>query len=510
MNTTGLQAVLALFLAACSGGGGRAAEDGGAEDVVAADHQDGAADAAGEGDEDGGSEAPDAEGTGDAVDDGDGTDAAWGPPSFFCVSQPAFNHVVQEAIGGEDYWAWFMRHMEAVGAQITRFTGPILVWAAVEPTLGGGYVFAESDRAIDSMAAGSRPPDLVFTINPTTGITDGRDPVGANAGEYRAFVRAVFDRYAPGGAAPYNADLPVRYFQVGNEIQDVPPVDDYVVLLELSATALRESGTAAELITVGGFTDSREFYPAVIRGVAERRMGDVVAGVDVHSWAEEGLAPFVDAVRALRADLDANGLEHVRIWTIENGTYYGCPEVRPGDPPAPPRTEREQAMYMIKAMMFGRAEGLDVYCWNNLVDWFAFAGDPEGIFSAMGLIGDGTGNACEDPARVAVPRIVYHAFQRLAANLDAPGIVFEDGGGTPVGARLAHRVSFRDGATGGRIHVLFWDDGGSGDMTIEVSTTTAHVVPLITDLDGRAPEYDVDSAGGSAVVDVDGAALVRE
>lgn len=422
-------------------------------------------------------------------------------PPAFCVAQPSVNTAV-DAVTSEEYWVWFMAHLENVGSQITRISGPTLGWEVVEPVLGGGYDFTLADDFIDRIANGAGKIELVMTINPTIG---GRDPL-ASPTEYAAFLTAVFDRYAPGGGNLYNSDLTASYFQVGNEPQDVPPAAEYTDLLELTVQVARGSTAEVELL---GVAANETFYDIVIPEIASRGLDDRVVGIDVHSWNRDRLDRFLMSVSSLREILDQNGLEHLSIWSLENGTYYGCPNNFDGSPRLE-LTERDQALFLVEAIATSRLAGLDVYCWNNLVDWQAFDGDPNSIFSAMGLIGDGQGNDCEDPSQVAQPRIAYHSFQRLSSALGRPQVIAGRSVELNSGSAAVSGVVFESGSAGPRTYVLWSESGGEATVDLAVATSEVRVIPLITDLNGDDDAWSAPSDGGLVNLTIDGAALVVE
>jgi hypothetical protein len=426
----------------------------------------------------------------------------------FCVSQPDFNSSIS-AVVQPDYWTWFMQEMDDVGARATRISGGTLAWVAVEPVLGQELNFSLADTFIDNMAKGTRSIDLVITINPSIGLMSGadrREPAGIHREQYVRFLTAAFDRYAPNGASPYNPAVPVRYFQVGNEIQDVPELTKYLDIVEVTAEVARRY-PGVELIGVGDSAPPT-FNESMIDALAARGMGDVVTGLDIHSWNPHDVPWLFTTLRDLRAQLDSRGLCHVRLWSLENGTYQGCPVL--GGWQLPTLTERDQARHLIDVIVAGWLNGLDVLCWNNLVDWQNFGGEPAGPFSAMGLIGDGEGNACEDTARRALPRTAYFTFQRLAEALGDDGV--RPAGLTDLGLAQgsATGVTFAREGGSARAFVVWTKVDLPMQAEIEVATSEVRVVPLVPDFDGNPREVDVPVVDGHVQVMIEGGVLVVE
>jgi hypothetical protein len=348
-------------------------------------------------------------------------DSAFGVFAAFGVNE--FSYFKNRmGFSDEQYWAWVENHMRNLGAHWTR-SNLQLVWDKVEPVIGGGYNWNNemlTDPIIKRIYSPGNAVHWVGVFHEGSGpipLPDGRpqlrNPVDY-PDEYKAFVRAVVERYDGDGIADAAPGIKVKYWQAGNEIpfwsDSGRTVQDYVKFVRMLREAAREADPEAKIVLIAGLGSRVEsFLTQVIDALAGERAFDVI---DLHHW---GTAQDwkMSAVPQYRQLLDSKGLQNVQIWSCEHGTWQGQPTEQPIL-----QTEQEQARSLIKRYVYNLNNGLNKLFWNNLMEWYQFEGKSGSIFNSMGLITDGQGPG-EDPSRFNTERIAYWAYKLLASRIDS-------------------------------------------------------------------------------------------
>jgi hypothetical protein len=453
---------------------------------------DGDGDSDSDGDTDGDSDGDadgDADGDSDGDVDGDG-DGDPAPPPAYGIFQLYGDEYsgFRDAMGFslEDYWDFVDEHVSRLGVRFTR-TNTLLIWALVEPALGGGYVWdngLHTDAVIQAVYAPSegKEMDILLVISPGRGGPgDPPYPTGLES-EYQEFVRAAVERYDGDGIDDGASAVRVKYWQVMNEPffaleSGQMTVEQYAELARLTEEAVHEADPAAMVVLGDMGRSQRDILPLI---------SDVdFSAVDVHYWSTDATYQF-PMLEMMRSGMDTWGLADVEIWMCEFGTYTN----QPGR--LPPHTDAYQARWLVKAMVANRAAGASRILWNNLVAWTDFGGSSDSQFNFMGLISTGEDSG-DEAADLGRERPAYFAFQRLLA---ATGTAAAELVGEVEGlSEPARAVAFapRDGSP--TIHVA-WSDGATTSIDLPCSLASARVTTLVPDEAGVFEESVVPAAGG--------------
>ena len=405
----------------------------------------------------------------------------------------------------DDYMAWASTHMKELGAHWTR-SNLQFVWDEIEPTVGGArdWNAMEADDIIRAVYA---PGNEVHFLAVFLTGRNLRNPLD-RPDEYKAFVRAAVERYDGDGVDDLAAGVRVTHWQVGNEVFEWERTgrgaQEYAAWVRLVREGALAADPDARIVLMAPADDSAgrqvsAFLRDTIVELAPERAFDVI---DVHHWGRAGDWQM-PAVAEYRRLLDSLGLEHVQIWSAENGTWQGQPTQ---DPVL--QTEDEQARSLVKRYVYNLNHGLDKLFWNNLVEWDRFMGHAGSIYNSMGLITDGRGPG-EDPSRFNTERVAYWTYRTLAAHIDA-GLARPLGALTGLPAHC-HGYSYERLADGRRFSVL-WSEVGAQNVPLQVGGAGVRVTSLIPDRFGAVRfEADVTAVGGVAVVTVgDDPLLVME
>jgi Beta-galactosidase len=203
-------------------------------------------------------------------------------------------------------------------------------WNSIQPSETGGYNWADLDQAVQLASTSGLDvfPFLYGTpswlaAKPTTLPVQNARQRGA----WIAFLRAIVDRYGPGGPV---APIPIRYWQLWNEenfFYFTEPVSAarYAQFLKISSNAIRGEDPTAKLILGGLFAkpkgrpsraqDAVDFLDRLyrVRGIKSR-----FDGVALHPYAPDSrrLERFAEALRRV---MIRNGDRRTGFYVTEMG-----------------------------------------------------------------------------------------------------------------------------------------------------------------------------------------------
>ncbi len=393
----------------------------------------------------------------------------------------------KQQMGFDDdaYWNWVDGHFVRLGAHWTR-SNLQLIWDVIEPMLGGGYVWdnaMHTDGVVTHIYDSPAGVNWLGVFHPGGGTS--RNPL-AYPTAYTTFVRAVVERYDGDGVDDVAPGVAVKYWQAGNEIEDWintgRTLADYVQFVRLVRGAALAADPEAKIVliaqTTGGLV--QPFLQNVVQQLGPDREFDVI---DLHHWNPAG-GWRMTALGTWRSVLNAAGATHARIWSCEHGTWVGTPTGQLT------QTEEDQARSLIKRYVWNRANGLDKLFWNNLIDWYAFAGSSTIMFNSMGLVSDGQFSD-DSPERLNTERVAYWAYQRLAANTDN-GIASLAGSVTGVHNETdLFAYKYVKAADGADVYII-WSESGNPSVSFNVPGKLYRVINMITDRFGNILEqYDL-------------------
>lgn len=429
--------------------------------------------------------------------------------SFFGVfsthNHDAHRHFMhQTGMSMQGFYEWVDAHQAVLGFHWSR-TGADIVWELIEPVLGEGYDWDNRMATDDNLRAyyASGQINLIATIGPARDRV-AREDWWLHEEELKRFVRAVVERYDGDGIDDADANVRVNMWQASNEVLAWKgrgwTREQYVMFVTWFEEAVHQADPDARIMLVA----SQRGYPYM--QFLKDTIDDLIAAdvpfdaVDIHNWApynDAGAPGFpMEEVADCRAFLDGRGLRDVEIFSGENGTWFGCPSKRN----EPEQTEQEQARFLAQRIAYLPSVGMDHYLWNNLAEWYSFAGDPRTPYNSMGLVSNGAEN-CEVPERLNTERVCYWTYKMLAEALDRPANSFVGEMALTV-ANSLYGYEYEEAGTGLRKYVL-WSWAGPQDVAFAVPKTNYRVTNLITDRYGKILEqYEVAAVGGELTISV--------
>ena len=325
----------------------------------------------------------------------------------------AFDASTLTTINAPDKTVWAGDHFKNLGAKWSRAGGDLIFWGSIEPVLGQGYNWVKIDEALKEIyqSAGDGFNQIVVIsssrgkgLNPDIPVTD--------EGYFKNFVKAAVERYDGDGINDYDSNIKVKYWQADNEPfpnhweEKGGTIDGYIRFVELLSQAAKEADPEAKII-LGTFQlqtpDQLADFEAVIPALKDRNV--VMDYIDTHYW-DEGVNYKILNSSQPRDILDSNGYSHVKMASLEFGTWTGR-----GLYPL----EKDQAVFIIKGYFYNLANEFSLIAWNNLVEWNNFGGNPRSIYNFMGLIADGVNN---DPVPAGTLRLSYYAYKKMTETLE--------------------------------------------------------------------------------------------
>ncbi|MBF0430684.1 MAG: T9SS type A sorting domain-containing protein [Fibrobacteria bacterium] len=313
-----------------------------------------------------------------------------------------------------DYLDWVDGHFEQLGAHWTR-SNTQLLWDLIDPAFDGNYqwnVSTKPDTVITRIYASPAEVSWLGCIgfNSTT-----HNPLNNPLG-WKNYLQAIVERYNGDGVDDVNTIVKHKHWQIGNEvfklIKDGFTSEQYSQIVAMADSAIHSVDSTAKICLVAPTSGLAidTFLVNVIKQLGEKQVRFDM--IDVHHWGK-ATNYRMTAVPLYRQILDNNGYTQVEIWSTENGTHCYQP------PNQPFQTQEEQASSLIRRYVWNFANGLDVLMWNNLMEWYKFAGDTGSIFNSMGLIGDGRLNG-EPSSEINYIRKNYYSYRLLASRIDHP------------------------------------------------------------------------------------------
>jgi hypothetical protein len=247
------------------------------------------------------------------------------------------------------------------------------------------------------------------------------------------FVKDLVERYDGDGISDMpGLKNPVHYWQLDNELPGMPPFDvnsmdqsekdnwlqtsinNYVHIVEITSKAIKSSDPSAK-VAIAGVADFpgvgrilRLYYMEVLKRVSRNSI-DIL---DYHFYGNAGNSwkAMEDEYRMIRRDLDSIGYTNLEIWITETGTYTGSPRDIQGR--APIQTEKEQAVDLVRRMVYPVSFGVKKVFWAwGIMDCAASEG-PDG---SMGLMYNGKGPG--NPG-YGVKKLSYYAYKKLIEVLE--------------------------------------------------------------------------------------------
>ncbi len=319
----------------------------------------------------------------------------------------------------------YSEQLEDVPALNVRWVrmGGLAAWNLVEPNPGSGiYNFSQPDQIIAEAA------NLNLSLLLTFAHRNDNDPgasikaLPTDMNAYKAFVRAFVERYDGDGVDDAPASPVVRYWQVGNEPDNVDEngvrvewndtPENYALFLNETTTVIREANPGAVVLIAGlaqGRRGLNDFYEPMFVALDGYGAGPRFDIFDVHWFGQTATNDYMgldNVMLDIRTMLEALGYGGTAIWVTETATYSDTPVG------LPTQTEQEHARDLAKRLIHYRGLGAEKVFWTPLTEFHNWNGEPNSYFDNTGLINNplNDGNSSKKKA--------YYTCQFLASKID--------------------------------------------------------------------------------------------
>jgi hypothetical protein len=305
-------------------------------------------------------------------------------------------------------------------------------WFMVQPDLNSqAYDFSKLDQQYGKVPDGMK---TLANLAPQGPIDEGYCEAGSympvSAEKYRAFVKAVVERYDGDGVEDMPLlTNPVKYWQVGNE--PLASIKGFAELQKVTYAAIKEACSDCMVLIGGvpGMPPSRlyiENFDKDYKPILDALAGHSIDIMDFH-WYGNATGDYLgvrEVYNHIRSILDADGFAPVPVWITEMGSYSGDP-ASSGMPSSdyPFQTEQQQALDYFKRFLYPLSLGIrKIFPAYGLMEGFNYNGD---YFDYTGLIYDGW-----DPAGVkcdlglGVKKLAYYTYKKMTEKLE--GSVWND------------------------------------------------------------------------------------
>lgn len=248
-----------------------------------------------------------------------------------------------------------------------------------------------------------------------------------NEREYLQFVKKLVERYDGDDLNDAEGLVnPIKYWQIDNELPGVPPsgpgtslfdktnrewlgksVNNYAHILEITAKAIKQADPDAKVVMAGIAdmnNDSKKLFVTYYLAVLKQLRAGCIDIFDFHFYgtAAQRWKRLKELYTFYRQGLDTMGFNKAQVIITETGTYTGQP--RDIDELAPYQTEKEQAVDLVRRLVYPLALGVKVILWSPGI--YDFTGDDS--IAKSGLIFSGN-----NYAGCGAKKLSYYTFRKI-------------------------------------------------------------------------------------------------
>jgi hypothetical protein len=309
-----------------------------------------------------------------------------------------------------------------IGVKWTR-DGVYAYWFLVQPDLTKqDYDFTQYDRQWSRVPAGM---NILANIAPQGPIDEGYCKLNSylpiDEDKYRAFVKAVVQRYGSNSYAAAGLAAPIKYWQVGNEPNNTKK--GFAELQRITYTAIKEVCPDCTVLIGGvpGMPPADQYiknFDQFYKSILDTLGGKYVDVMDFH-WYGNATGDYrgaKDVYEHIRNVLNNDGFPVIPFWIAEMGAYSGDPVPAPiSNPPFdyPLQTERQQAVDYFKRFVYPLSFGVKkIFPAFGLMEGFKYDG---GYFDFTGLIYDGWGPG---DLGLGIKKLSYYTYQKMTEVLE--------------------------------------------------------------------------------------------
>jgi len=269
---------------------------------------------------------------------------------------------------------------------------------------------------------------------------------------YAEFVRATVERYdGDGNEDMPGLKVPIRYWQIGNEIN--LKLKDFPKLQRITYQAIKDACSDCSVL-IGGVGGMPDNYPgnfiSTYMPILQALKGQYIDIFDFHWYgtATGDYRKMGKNLAIIHNGLQANGYGSIPVWITEMGTYSGDP----ADDPFHKwtfQTEAQQAGDLLKRYIYPLALGIKkIFPAFGLMEGFKH---DDGYFDHTGLIYEGDG--ANDLGR-GVKKLAYYTYKLMTEKLEgcdwkAVETVVED--------TVSNYYIYKFNKNGNSIFVVWWD-----------------------------------------------------
>ncbi len=310
-----------------------------------------------------------------------------------------------------------------IGVTWTR-QGVYAFWFIVQPDLSkAAYDFSRYDLQWSAVPEGIH---IMGNIAPQGNIDEGyclpKSYLPVDEQKYRAFVRAVVERYDGDGIDDMPGLVnPIKYWQVGNEPNGLKP--GFADLQRITYTAIKEACPDCPVLIGGvpGMPPVDQYvanFDKQYRPILDALGGKYVDIMDFH-WYGNATGDYKgakDVYTHIKAVLKEDGFPDIPFWIAEMGSYNGDPAPTSIANPSMDyamQTERQQALDYVKRFVYPLSFGVKkIFPAFGLMEGFKYDG---GYFDFTGLIYDGWGPY---DLGLGVKKLSYYSYKKMTEKLE--------------------------------------------------------------------------------------------
>ncbi|MCX7918373.1 MAG: glycosyl hydrolase [bacterium] len=336
----------------------------------------------------------------------------------------------------------------------------------------------------DRMGIGFMMADDIFSR--TDNIVKNANKVGVNV----LFTVSYQNRPMPGTAESdriqqlverYDGDgvddmpgltKPVLYWQIGNEPENRVDATEYLELLKIGYTAVKNASSKCQVL-IAGLDIQMNSQPNFLATILESGGANYFDILDIHAFgnAQGDYRQIEQKVTDAQKIMKHYGVNKP-IWITETGTASGSYNFPMHPEQQLSQTEKAQAIDLVRRYILSFGLGVKKVFWAwGLIEDYGFMNKIDGYFDHTGLIYNGLGLADEGPW---VKKLSYYAYKKMTEKLE--------GADWSKTSRLTNLPAGVYGVqftkAGKPIYVVWVDNASQASVTLTLPGLTANKVTI--------------------------------
>jgi len=332
-----------------------------------------------------------------------------------------------------------------IGAKWTRYAGRDgLVWDIIESDKGQ-FDWEYNDKLyLETFKKGI---EIFVSITPANKFYQSTDKSPENVPRdmeaFKKFLKTAVERYDGDGIGDAPGSPIISFWQIGNELDlsfnNKSSPSEQAGFLKESYKTIKSANPAAKVAISGaagpeGFDGARRFYLPLLEELSKIKDGQSDRYFDIFDFhwypfndQYDYLTEFYpgarkiyfkDYIRNVRQSLTKYGYGNTPIFITETAQYSGTPGASKNINPQTAlsqfkyRSEKEQAVFLIKQYVYSLANGVKKVLWATLTEWHNFGGETGSVWDNVGLIN----NPQND--NESHKKLGYYTYKKMAEVLE--------------------------------------------------------------------------------------------